>query len=234
MWPHAVKVEQSGHAGTVEGSALDASWRLFILGQQPALDGSLQAKAVVRHAVVDFEVDLQALQRDVARTPAGARMLMLGQRPTLDAFFANVDTQPMASASIAQVTHLFLCSCRLLSDINDCITMTQDAATSHKCNMQKFMMGYVNDTNQNISAQVHGARLSANMLQELGWRWRAGPEVVLKVQHSDMRRLMDSDVRNLGRLAAFVRDVMPFDAMPVGSRLLTSPNSLLHRSIQTP
>ena len=53
------------------------------------------------------------------------------------------------------------------------------------------------------------------MLQELGWRWRAGPEVVLKVQHGDMRGLMDSDVRNLGRLAAFVRDAMPFDVVPV-------------------
>lgn len=84
---------------------------------------------MVRHAVVDFEVDLQALQRDVARTPAGARMLMLGQRPTLDAFFVTVDTQPLASASIAQALHLFLCSCRLLLDINDCITRSQDATT---------------------------------------------------------------------------------------------------------
>ena len=62
---------------------------------------------------------------------------------------------------------------------------------------------------------MHGARLSKGVLQELGWRWRAGPEVVLKVQHGDMRGLMDSDVRNLGRLAAFVREAMPFDVIPV-------------------
>ncbi len=65
---------------------------------------------------------------------------------------------------------------------------------------------------------MHGARLSKGVLQELGWRWRAGPEVVLKVQHGDMRGLMDSDVRNLGRLAAFVRDAMPFDVIPVRAR----------------
>ena len=44
-----------------------------------------------------------------------------------------------------------------------------------------------------------------------------GRDVVLKVQHDDMRCLMDSDVRNLGRLAAFVRDSMPFNAAPVRS-----------------
>lgn len=53
------------------------------------------------------------------------------------------------------------------------------------------------------------------MLADLGWRWRAGPQVVLKVRHGDMRRLMDSDVRNLGRLAAFVKGTMPFDPVPV-------------------
>ena len=45
---------------------------------------------------------------------------------------------------------------------------------------------------------------------------------MLKVQHEDMRCLMDSDVRNLGRLAAFVRDSMPFDAAPVRSSALAS------------
>ena len=40
---------------------------------------------------------------------------------------------------------------------------------------------------------------------------------MLKVQHDDRRCLTDSDVRNLGRLAAFVRDSMPFDAAPVRS-----------------
>lgn len=40
---------------------------------------------------------------------------------------------------------------------------------------------------------------------------------MLKVQHVDVRGLMDSDVRNLGRLARFVRGSMPFDAAPVRS-----------------
>ena len=48
-----------------------------------------------------------------------------------------------------------------------------------------------------------------------------GPEVVLKVQHGDMRGLMDSDVRNLGRLAAFVREAMPLDVIPVRAGPLT-------------
>lgn len=64
-------------------------------------------------------------------------------------------------------------------------------------------------------AQVHCAQLSGTFRASLGWRWPAaaglGPSVVLKVQNQAMRGLMDSDVRNLGRLAAFVGDMMPFD-----------------------
>ena len=70
--------------------------------------------------------------------------------------------------------------------------------------------------------QVHAARLSSETLRDLGWRWPLGSNVVLKVQHDDMRCLMDSDVRNLGRLAAFVRDSMPFDAIPVRSPAMSS------------
>lgn len=64
-------------------------------------------------------------------------------------------------------------------------------------------------------AQVHCAQLSASFRASLGWRWPEaaglGPSVVLKVQNQAMRGLMDSDVRNLGRLAAFVGSMMPFD-----------------------
>jgi len=64
-------------------------------------------------------------------------------------------------------------------------------------------------------AQVHCAQLDASFRASLGWRWPAslglGPSVVLKVQNQAMRGLMDSDVRNLGRLASFVGDMMPFD-----------------------
>ena len=64
-------------------------------------------------------------------------------------------------------------------------------------------------------AQVHCAQLAAAFRASLGWRWPAaaglGPSVVLKVQNQAMRGLMDSDVRNLGRLASFVGDMMPFD-----------------------
>ena len=63
--------------------------------------------------------------------------------------------------------------------------------------------------------QVHGAVLTSGTMAWLGWRWRLGPDVVLKVQHRDMRALMDSDVRNLGRLCAFVKDSLPFDPFPV-------------------
>lgn len=42
------------------------------------------------------------------------------------------------------------------------------------------------------------------------------------MQHPDMKGLMDSDVRNLGRLAAFVRDTLPFDVVPVRA---PAPNS---------
>ena len=73
---------------------------------------------------------------------------------------------------------------------------------------------------QGLPLQVHAAQLSKEALRDLGWRWPLGSNVVLKVQHDDMRCLMDSDVRNLGRLAAFVRDSMPFDAVPVRSPAL--------------
>ncbi len=70
--------------------------------------------------------------------------------------------------------------------------------------------------------QVHGAVLSKGLISELSWRWRHGPSVVLKVQHPDMKGLMDSDVRNLGRLADFVRGTLPFDIFPV--RISLSPS----------
>ncbi len=76
--------------------------------------------------------------------------------------------------------------------------------------------------------QVHGAVLSKGLVAELGWRWRHGREVVLKVQHPDMKALMDSDVRNLGRLADFVRGTLPFDVFPVSSPSLWSPNNLFY------
>ena len=35
--------------------------------------------------------------------------------------------------------------------------------------------------------QVHGARLAPGALAELGWRWRHGAEVVIKVQNERMQ-----------------------------------------------
>lgn len=74
-------------------------------------------------------------------------------------------------------------------------------------------------------AQVHCAQLDASFRASLGWRWPAsaglGPSVVLKVQNQAMRGLMDSDVRNLGRLASFVGDMMPFDVGGVRGFFLT-------------
>jgi aarF domain-containing kinase len=67
-------------------------------------------------------------------------------------------------------------------------------------------------------AQVHAGELAPATLARLGWRWtgrngKGGPaRVVLKIQNEGMRALMDSDVRNLQRLASFVGDIMPFDA----------------------
>jgi aarF domain-containing kinase len=45
--------------------------------------------------------------------------------------------------------------------------------------------------------------------------WAHGGEVVLKVQHSDVQRLMGSDLRNMGRVARFMRGILPFDVLPV-------------------
>ena len=35
--------------------------------------------------------------------------------------------------------------------------------------------------------QVHAARLTPDIEVDLGWRWRHGPEVVLKVQNAKMQ-----------------------------------------------
>jgi hypothetical protein len=35
--------------------------------------------------------------------------------------------------------------------------------------------------------QVHAARLTSDIEVDLGWRWRHGPEVVLKVQNAKMQ-----------------------------------------------
>ena len=47
---------------------------------------------------------MQALQKDLAVSSAGKLMLLNGHQPTLGAMFDSVDKQPMASASIAQVS----------------------------------------------------------------------------------------------------------------------------------
>lgn len=62
-------------------------------------------------------------------------------------------------------------------------------------------------------AQVHAATLAAGTAEVVRWRW--GGEVVLKVQHLHMETLMQSDLRNLGRLARVCRGVMPFNLLPV-------------------
>lgn len=73
--------------------------------------------------------------------------------------------------------------------------------------------------------QVHVGVLSKELVESLGWRWRAKRDVVVKVQHPDMCRLMDSDVRNLGRLSEFVKPWLPFDPIPVRSCPPTLPCS---------
>jgi aarF domain-containing kinase len=81
-------------------------------------------------------------------------------------------------------------------------------------------------------AQVHAAELSAATVARLGWRWKGGGggnggrgtptssrRVVLKIQNEGMRALMDSDCRNLQRLASFVGDIMPFDVVGLLSEM---------------
>ena len=46
----------------------------------------------------------QALQKDLAASSAGRLLQLQRRQPGVDAFFEHVNTQPMASASIAQVS----------------------------------------------------------------------------------------------------------------------------------
>lgn len=74
------------------------------------------------------------------------------------------------------------------------------------------------------SSQVHMARLSSAASRCLSG---ASPsswvldhsDVVLKVQHRDMEGLMAADMRNIGRVASFLRGVLPFDIMPMISEI---------------
>lgn len=63
-------------------------------------------------------------------------------------------------------------------------------------------------------AQVHAAELTS----QAAAAWAHGTGVVVKIQNVAARALMDSDVRNLGRLATFVGDIMPFDVGGVSKR----------------
>ena len=68
--------------------------------------------------------------------------------------------------------------------------------------------------------QVHAASLSSALLEYLEAQpggWGHGPHVVLKVQHCDVQRLMSSDLGNMGRVARFLRGILPFDVMPVSA-----------------
>lgn len=43
--------------------------------------------------------------------------------------------------------------------------------------------------------QVHAARLSPELLDLLGDNWKGGNDVVIKVQHGDVQKLMGADLR---------------------------------------
>lgn len=65
--------------------------------------------------------------------------------------------------------------------------------------------------------QVHAAVLSPQLMAHLDTieAWDVGPEVVVKIQHHDIQQTMGSDLRNLGRIARFMRGVLPFDFVPI-------------------
>lgn len=58
-------------------------------------------------------------------------------------------------------------------------------------------------------AQVHAASLRAPP------PWAPRPACVLKVQHAGAERAMAADLRNLGRVARFLRHILPFDIAPI-------------------
>ena len=67
-------------------------------------------------------MNLQALQKDLALSSAGKLMLLHGQQPLTALMFESVDKQPMASASIAQVSpglafHISLQEWRCVSNL---------------------------------------------------------------------------------------------------------------------
>ncbi len=68
---------------------------------------------------------------------------------------------------------------------------------------------------------MHAATLSPALLQHLESQpggWGHGAQVILKVQHCDVQRLMGSDLDNMARVARCLRGILPFDVMPVRGR----------------
>lgn len=74
-------------------------------------------------------------------------------------------------------------------------------------------------------AQVHMATLSEHVVPLLSHdtaTWLAGHrDVVIKVQHRGMEKLMASDLRNIGRVAKFLKGVLPFDVTGIVREIQT-------------
>ena len=161
---------------------------------------------------------VQAVDESLADSPAGQYNALQGISLNLSTTFESWEPECMASASIAQVRPLKhiqspYTTCYLGHNESPPCVCKLPAFNASPKSPQSSTWLHVNIWR--IMRQVHGAVLTRETIAWLGWRWRLGPDVVLKVQHRDMRALMDSDVRNLGRLCAFVKGSLPFDPFPV-------------------
>ncbi|CAD7702560.1 unnamed protein product [Ostreobium quekettii] len=60
-------------------------------------------------------------------------------------------------------------------------------------------------------AQVHLGRLTGAAAAALGADWKCGDAIVLKVQHTTMKGLMDVDINTSDAMAEFMKNVLPFE-----------------------
>ena len=86
-------------------------------------------------------------------------------------------------------------------------TQLQQSLDLRQCRMWTALFGAWQS--QRLASAGAGGTAQRCKSERLGVEMAIGEGHVLKVHHDDMRCLMDSDVRNLGRLAAYVRTACP-------------------------
>lgn len=149
-------------------------------------------------------------------TDVGRRLLAAGAaRRTNElpqAVFSSLQQAPLAAASIAQVhaAELSAAALRLLA----AATTTTAPAAIDSCDEAGPASEGPGFSPPASASALASASVAASASAASVAAWHHGPQVVVKVQHADVRPLMSADLRNMGRVGRFLSGMLPFDVMP--------------------